>query len=248
VVDNIWDPNWRLIGFFALHVGLLTLLLTFSLFAWDRFRVPTPLVICAAAICMAVPLIWPIYQPVGWDDLPNVVDSSRLRIALGLIAGGLAGLILGNCLVRRRPGNIRAGDVFPTLVGMSLVGLCLGWQAALVIAALTVFARLLFAFTPARSWPMVTSITLATLVHLLVWRWLSQLPCYPGLHGHLLFTAGLVLVVPIAAMLVDGLERGGDAGPTIVDRPAFPLPVEAPLATPEELQVAASDAEPSVDA
>jgi prepilin signal peptidase PulO-like enzyme (type II secretory pathway) len=217
VTENIWAPNWRLIGIFAWHAALMTFLVTLSLFAWDRFGIPLLLVAMALAVGIICPLVWPVLQVVQWDDLVSPLADSRLRIAVGQLAGALAGLLLGNCLVRRTPGNIRAGDVGATLLGMLLVGLYLGWQAALAIAALTVLIRASLPLTSARRWPVVVSIALATLIHLLAWRWLMQFLLYPLLHNRILATLAAVVAVPVVAALVDSIEHGGDAGPTIID-------------------------------
>lgn len=223
VIDNIWDPHWPLLGFFAYHAALMTFLLAFSLFAWDRFGLPLLLVGFAVLLGITMPLVWPFFQPVGWDGLTNVLPAtSRLRIAAGLVAGGLAGLVLGNALVRRTPGNIRAGDVAATIGGMLLVGLYLGWQAALAIGVLTVVVRAAFWISGARSWPVVAAIAVATLLHLLAWRWLTPLPVYPGLHGQIWATLAAMVLVPLLAAWLDGIEQGGDAGPTIVAPPSSP--------------------------
>jgi prepilin signal peptidase PulO-like enzyme (type II secretory pathway) len=221
VTENIWDPNWPLIATFALHAGLMLMLLTWSLFAWDRFGLPISLAVGAVIVGSAAPLCWPLLQPVAWDGLANAAESARLRIAVGQCVGASAGLLLGNSLVRRTPGNIRAGDVAPALLGMLLVGLILGWQAAVAVALLATIIRGLLSFSSARSWPVVASIALATLIQLAAWRWLTELPCYPGLRGgQLISTLALIVAVPLAASLVDGSEAGGDAGPTILTQPA----------------------------
>lgn len=233
VTENIWDPNWRLIGIFAFHAALLTFLTTLSLFAWDRFGIAPAFAAIALAVGLLCPMAWPDLQVVKWNEVTALADS-RLRTVIGQIAGTTAGLLLGNCLVRRTPGNIRAGDVGATLLGMLLVGLSLGWQAALAVAAMTVVLRAFLSFTPARTWPVAASIVVATLVHLLAWRWLRELPIYPGLQ-HLWATVVAVVAVPVAAGYVDSIERGGDAGPTIVDPPrAEEIPLTAVTTLPEE--------------
>jgi prepilin signal peptidase PulO-like enzyme (type II secretory pathway) len=216
VTENIWDPHWQLIGIFAWHAALLTFLVTLSLFACDRFGTGLLLVALALAVGIVCPLLWPALQIVKWDDLATPAADSRLRVAGGQLAGVLVGLLLGSSLVRRTPGNIRAGDMGTTLLAMLLVGLYLGWQSALAIAALTVVMRGLFSLTAARRWPVVVSIALATLVHLLAWRWWLQLPLYPLLHERILATLAAIVSVPVVASWVDSIERGGDAGPTII--------------------------------
>jgi leader peptidase (prepilin peptidase)/N-methyltransferase len=218
VTENVWDPNWRLIGIFAWHAALLTFLTTLSLFAWDRFGASPWLVAIALTVGIVGPLIWPGLQVVQWDDLVSPAAGSRIRVAgVGQLAGGTIGLLLGYCLVRRAPGNIRAGDTCATLLAMLLVGLYLGWQAALAIAALTVAVRILLCVTAARSWPVTAAIAVATLIHLLSWRWLLELPVYPLLHERLIATFAAIVAVPVLAALVDSLEHGGDAGPTIIE-------------------------------
>lgn len=251
--ENIWEPQWRLIGVFAYHAVLLTLLLTCCLFAADRFRLPWPLLAIALTLGIAGPLLWPPLQVVGWDGLTNTpAFPGRLRAAIGLAIGAIAGLLLGYCLVRRTPGNIRASDTPLTLLALLLVGLYLGWQAAVAVAALTVIIRFLLAFTPAKSWPAIAAITLATTLHLLAWRWLAAWSLYPGLHSSTA-TIGVALFVAVGALLLDQIEHGGDAGPTIVPADSPPEPTDiaasAPIdvfplsaAEPENVQIEAVQA------
>lgn len=244
VTENIWDPNWRLIGIFAFHAALLTFLTTLSLFAWDRFGITPAFASIALIVGVICPLAWPNLQVVKWDDAVQLADS-RLRVAIGQIASAVVGLLLGHCLVRRTPGNIRAGDTGATLVGMLLVGLYLGWQAALAVALITVLLRSAFSFTAARTWPGVASVVIATLIHLLTWRWMREVPVYPGLQ-HLWVTLLSVVTVAVVAKQVDAIEHGGDAGPTIVNPPTTvdaTLPV--PPALPEERPVDPTENRPA---
>jgi hypothetical protein len=67
----------------------------------------------------------------------------------------------------------------------------------------------------------VVWITLATLLHLTAWRWLYEQPFWPGhagAWGTLLMAAA---IVAIGSWLLDRYERGGDAGPPLL-QPAFP--------------------------
>jgi hypothetical protein len=169
---------------------------------------------------------------VKWNEVTALADS-RLRVVIGQVAGAIAGLLLGNCFVRRTPGNIRAGDVGATLLGMVLVGLYLGWQAALAVAAMTIVLRTLVSLTSARAWPVAPSIVVATLIQLLAWRWLRELPVYPDLQ-HLWATLVTVIAVPVVASFVDSIEHGGDAGPAIVDRPAADDAPLSRMTLPEE--------------
>lgn len=234
VTENVWDPNWRLIGIFAWHAALLTVLTTLSLFAWDRFEASAWFVAVALIVGVGGPLIWPGLQVVQWDDLVSPAAGSRVRVAVGQLAGGTIGLLLGYCLVRRAPGNIRAGDAGATLLALLLVGLYLGWQAALAIAALTVAVRILLCVTAARTWPVTASIAVATLIQLLSWRWLLELPVYPLLHERLIATFAAIVAVPVVAALVDSLEHGGDAGPTIIE--SQKTPDNDPAAVPPIVQ------------
>lgn len=242
VVDNVWDPNWRLIETFAYHATLLTVLMTACLFAADRFRLPALLVVIGVAVGCVSPLLVPALQPVGWDGLKDRFHSWPLfRTTLTLACGGAVGLLLGGCLARRQPGNLRACDAASTIAAMLLVGLYLGWQASVAIAAIAALMRLVWVLTPGRSWPGVVSITIATLLHLIAWRWLAENWLYPDLGGSVAGTAVTVLSGLVAPLVIDGIEHGGDAGPGEIESPA-----ERPMAQ-EDSVVAVAPESPTTD-
>jgi leader peptidase (prepilin peptidase)/N-methyltransferase len=189
----VWATPWDLIGFCLYHVTLLCLLLTCALIKLDRQALPRRLLAFGAIVGLAAPAIWPWLHPVPWAaDLPDWLDAlpwaARIDTSLvGLAAGGGLGMLLA--LGQRQSGQGRAGpgrSARPeTAALLALVGLFLGWQAALSIAVLTAASHLLLtiALTIARQpihVPLALTLGPATFAHLLAWRALWHLRWWPG--------------------------------------------------------------------
>jgi leader peptidase (prepilin peptidase)/N-methyltransferase len=215
LVQNLWDPDWRLIATFAYHAALLCLLTTWSLFAVDRFRIPPSLLAIGLAIGIGSALAWPVLHPVGWDGSFSTADPWRVRTAIDLFAGALAGLIVGGLLVRHWPGNRRAGDAASTILGMLLVGLFLGWQAAVGVAAITTALRVLLLISSSRKWPVVVSIAIAALLHLLGWSVLASQWWWPGPLSPWYVAPIYAALVAVLSQWIDSVEQGGDAEPGV---------------------------------
>jgi prepilin signal peptidase PulO-like enzyme (type II secretory pathway) len=223
MVWNLWTPKWDLISIYAYHAAFVTLLMTWCLFACDRLRVPRRLLFCALLIGMVAPVVRPQLHPLRWDEGQHLLSflGPQAEALANVAVGAIAGLVVGALMMRRTGGNVRHGDANTTLSGATLVGVFLGWQATVGIALLATSFRWLAVISPARRWPVVVWITLATLLHLTAWRWLYEQPFWPGhagAWGTLLMAAA---IVAIGSWLLDRYERGGDAGPPLL-QPAFP--------------------------
>jgi leader peptidase (prepilin peptidase)/N-methyltransferase len=132
-------------GLYACHAVLLSTLLAAALFERDGQRVPWRLGIFAAAVGLLVPLVWlhPLGELTRFSDEP----ASVLEMLKGIAAGLLVGLAAWRPMIsqmnihivwRRRcigTAEVTALPVGAMLVPM-LVGLYLGWQAVLVVAAI----------------------------------------------------------------------------------------------------------------
>jgi leader peptidase (prepilin peptidase)/N-methyltransferase len=131
---------WRI---YAFHLVLLGTLLAAALIEYDHGRVPSRLFLPALLLGLLVPPIWPRLYPLPWavvdKGLPSPGPAATYESMLSFhdgIAGLLAGLPLGWLLSRlKRPSGL--------LWGTACVGLFLGWQAAVGVAALTAAMMLL---------------------------------------------------------------------------------------------------------
>jgi prepilin signal peptidase PulO-like enzyme (type II secretory pathway) len=183
VAETVWFPQWQLLQSYAYHAVLLTSLMTASLFALDRVPLPRSIVWICTVLLTAVPLL-------GMPVLPLSIQHSiapttdLFENGLREIVGGLLGGVLGMLCLRRQPRNMHPGDAETTIFGLGIVGLSLGWQSAVSIALLSFLPRLIVLLFPSRwgwsSHPLVIWITLASCLHIVLWRWWLTVPHWPG--------------------------------------------------------------------
>lgn len=189
---------------YAYHCFLLCVLLCAVLIEYDGHALPRRLLIWAYVIGLTAPLFWAPLRPVPFwmpfTDSP--VSNGPLRGALdglfGLFGGALAGMLCG--LGRRGwPRLYRLSR--ETVAVLGLVGLFLGWQAALSVAGLTLLARApltLRRFGKSNAdGPGATEEgsgtgdervrasslaipALATAAQIVLWRWLASFAFWPG--------------------------------------------------------------------
>ncbi len=188
VVWIIFYTRWDLVGLYAYHVYLLSVLFAWTLIQGDAERIPRGAVLVTLLLGLIPPLVWPQLLIVNvMETLPEFLATAAWRGSLATaLAGGLAGCILGGLLYifqpERRPAE-RLGVEANPVPGCLLLGLGLGWQAILVIAGLAAgFRGLVAALT--RRWPhrqripALGYVLVAALLHHLFWR-----PIYHSLFG-----------------------------------------------------------------
>lgn len=218
----IFDPKWNLIQIASYHLALICLLFTFSLIRSERLQVPRNVFYWGLGIGIGLPLIWPDMTLIAWNiDTHQVINIARasstqfITIAYGLIAGSACGL-LGSWATfnfkRMQEDRVHQSTieqfngVDDVIAAMALVGIFLGWQAALSVtlfffviqAALLAFKKgnKPSAFTPS------AAVFVATLLHLLTWKLLTDFPLWPSPTANTLeIAAGLVVILLISAAL-----------------------------------------------
>ncbi|NQT17351.1 MAG: prepilin peptidase [Planctomycetes bacterium] len=163
-------------GIAAYHLLLLCTLLAAALIAYDGHGCPARLFVPAILIGWLAPAIWPDLHPVdAWYGVSGSVGE-LLAGAAGFGHGMLAGLILWVLPGARRNLGL--------LFGPACVGLFLGWQAAVVLAVVTLLGHALFSAVR-RVWPGSWSfppmgwLALGTLGWIAAWGWIVQ--CWPVL-------------------------------------------------------------------
>jgi len=199
VVWIIWYTKWDLIGLFAFHAWLLTTLLASSLIAGDGHRLPIRLLRPALWTGLLGPVLWATLHPVPpWLPRPDWLSALRwsttwndrwisgwpVRVGIGLdglftaLVGLLAGGLMGLLLNRREP------ERRDLLAVSAITGAFLGWQAAVtigVLAAVLMAVTSLMRSREIRRWGNPVSLwSLATLIVVLTWRPLSDVPWLPG--------------------------------------------------------------------
>ena len=227
VSETIWFPRWNLIGFYTFHITLLMFLMTWCLFALDRFRVPRTLVVLGIVIGIVCPLVWPHYYPLNANGLFNAANH-RLPALLSELAGLGVGVFLGVLISRNRAENVYPGDRFAACTGSLLVGLFLGWQFAVGTAVIALLFRSIGILTPSawyvHRWPVVIWLTLATLVQLICWRLLLTFPLWPG---NPLLGIGVMLyplLMMLLSALLDVLESRATSQRSLAEHNASPAP------------------------
>jgi leader peptidase (prepilin peptidase)/N-methyltransferase len=158
-IDNVYYPNWPLLGLFVYHAALLSLLMAILLIDLDGHRVPRRLVIIGLMLGFLPAAVWPWLHPTlalsplepGGTTGPF---KAGLYLAIGMSVGTLLGAGIGTIPAglsdsARQPKNL--------VFAMTVVGLFLGWQAAMTTAAGTVVAMLALRLL-SRPWPILRPI------------------------------------------------------------------------------------------
>jgi prepilin signal peptidase PulO-like enzyme (type II secretory pathway) len=133
----------ELFAVFLFHLLLLCTLLCAALIEIDGQRPPLKLFLPALLVGLAAPLWWPALRPMPWQVLPPTPALTghpyTLMGAVDGLIGLAAGAAIGGLLCWAARGPQKPMGMF---LGLSSVGLFLGWQAvlALAVAALAVCA------------------------------------------------------------------------------------------------------------
>ena len=180
---EMMDP--QLWGIYAYHCALLSFLTALALIEYDRRRAPLGLMmtgLLAGIICAA---IWPALHVVEWiaarpawlssPDWLKRIDTSLAGLAAGVCLGALGDLAANR---RRETAQRWAGRW-----QLALVGLFLGWQAAIWIAGgavLFALASLVLgrASSIAGRGLLSGRFALAALLHLCLWALLASIEIF----------------------------------------------------------------------
>lgn len=184
-------PQWRLVGVYAYHAGLLCLLLTFALTKSEGMPLPLGLIAFAVVAGLAAAIVWPHLQPVPWmTSLPGWLSSATwlsryMTPLLGLAVGILAGAGIDRLWSFRAPLSASGARGPEVMAGLGVAGLFLGWQAALSMAVIAA-GLLLVVSLASRPWPRLGDapalafVFVAALVQICLWRQLNEFAWWPG--------------------------------------------------------------------
>lgn len=172
----VFDPKWNLIGLYAWHVTLFSLLIVVALIAADQLPLPRGMWVAGLVAGFVPPLVFPfLQQPGGWPILSRDAAQSAGTTWLTLLTS-LTGASSGLLIAMASLGPVRwegrpAAGVW--CLAWCLTGLFLGWQAALSIALITAVAVALTGNVPRlQSGGPVFGMLLAAAVHHGFWKWL----------------------------------------------------------------------------
>ncbi len=218
----IFDPKWNLMQIASYHLALICLLFTFSLIRSERLQVPRNVFYWGLGIGIGLPLIWPNMTFIAWNisthQLINIERGSStqlITIAYGLIAGSACGL-LGSWATfnfkRMQEDRVHQSTieqfngVDDVIAAMALVGIFLGWQAALSVTLFLLLIQVALLVCNQGNGPSAVTpsaaVFVATLLHLLTWKGQTALPLWPSPTANALeIAAGLVVIFLISAVL-----------------------------------------------
>ncbi|PHQ32119.1 hypothetical protein [Rhodopirellula bahusiensis] len=131
--------KWPVVGIVFYHAALMCTLLTLALTDLDRRRLPTWFTCMLAIFFTSLPIAAGQLQPFTLH-LSSTIPDAAARAATCLI-GAITGAVLGMAV--HRAGRFgKRSRALP--LAMMLMGVCLGWQATIAIAA--IYGLLLLAF------------------------------------------------------------------------------------------------------
>lgn len=166
-----WQMPWGNFLIVFYHAWLLVTLFVATLIQADGFRVPGVIVRLALAIGLLLPLAWPWLRPLAtWG---NTTGTGSTTPFLDGLTGGIAGLAAGG-LLSFLPARSGHGSRRSLIYALLLIGVFLGWQAAIALASICLIPLLLVGVFLAESralprtplvWPM-----LAAWVYVPLWR------------------------------------------------------------------------------
>ena len=179
ILQVVVNTKWDVILTYGWHIMLLVMLMTWSLMAFDRSRIPIKTIVFAIATGFGVPALFPYVQPVKWiasleqwlPDLPWIQRGSTAFI--GLIVGLFLGSLLEAVLVLRSRDSNNGLAITTCLL---TIGLFAGWQFAMIVVfifGLLMAIRKMVEWL--KPWPICSLLALATLVHLCLWKPIDDL-------------------------------------------------------------------------
>ncbi len=208
----LFEPKWDLILLLLYFLTLLSFLFTYALVKSDGLAIPRSLFLIPLLLGMGLPLIWPGFSVVSWQNEYQAIAKLQLlplqTLATSLI-GAAAGLVIG-WLLQGWLNRNHSVDDSPSQFAMAMcvVGIFLGWQSVLsvsifflvfrivleVLSASSISGSLFIRFLVANPFALML---LATLVHLLSWRAQTAIPGWLSIDQ-----AGMTLVMGIATVVM----------------------------------------------
>lgn len=138
----IMYAKWDLIGLYMYHCFLFASLLVFTLMAIDNNRVPRKLLVFCFLTGIAAPVMFPslvlISALPGTTTPANAVVEGLLHGVVGATCGMIAGALLSRWLIYTQQSSAENNSI---TASMSLIGMVVGWQAMISVAAIFLVLR-----------------------------------------------------------------------------------------------------------
>lgn len=205
-------PNCVLLYVFFNHIVLIYFVFGITLIDLDKFRTPLKLSLFALATGCGIILLWPFsipLSPVDVNQLSEAYSDSRLmqsllKIATGLGAGMLVGLLLSPFDDRTSLTKLSRSA---TLVIGILIGVYLGWQAVCSVGLLAGVIWCLLKLLPMKILPKSFPIAGGLVIHIFAWRWLDQIPNWPGQSTQFYLVAIILVLSFLIQLIVERITR-----------------------------------------
>ncbi len=192
VVWIIFYTKWDLVAIYVYHCSMVFSLMTIALITRARLSIPRNFAIFAFLLALVPPYLFKDLQLVAWSDpwqsRPMFFPQDRqvLTSLFGLLAGCLLSLVPMAMGQLGRIGSVMIGEPeqwqsrrWSWIIGSGLIGLYLGWQAALVIGVGWLVCYPLFRWSVrlAGGWSLLPFdfLVLVTIVHQGYWRFFFEL-------------------------------------------------------------------------
>jgi len=170
----IMYPKWDLIGLYLYHCFLFCVLLVLALMATDRSRIPGRLLLFVFAVAILLTVVFPTLALVPvW---PAIQLTSAMAPALNVACGAVAGLMIGWALrwAWREDSRYETSELFSVVPAFGMIGIVLGWQAALSIMTFLCVLMVTRLMVIGRSDQLINCLFAAVLIHHLIWRTMLQ--------------------------------------------------------------------------
>lgn len=181
VMWNVITPQFDLLGLYAYHCCMLSVLVVCALLAVDRVRIPKRLIVFSCLVGIGCPLVWPQLSVVPWHATASLSSDTWNRLATPLV-----GLSFGACLgylveivVATKTGDMSrvSGDVAKTL---AIIGVFVGWQAVVLSMLMATIIHSALAWWRRGETLWAFWILLGATLTLCKWRSISGVRCLPG--------------------------------------------------------------------
>lgn len=165
-VWTVFYPKWDLIALTVYHFHLLAMLLTWTLMAIDRVRIPLRSIATSFVLAAAAPLAWTKLAIVP----PGLVGTAGYPQPLPVVAASL-GLGLGIGLVLAAIAAAARLAPFRTAAAMlGLIGLTLGWQATVTIGGVSLIVAGIRKGSGAAHVGLPATLLIVAAMHQALWR------------------------------------------------------------------------------
>lgn len=177
--DIVWNPKWPIIGLFAFHAVLLSVLMAMTLIDQDGHRTPWTLIVFSFVVVVAAEWTFPAWYPER-TRTTRIVELKAPLDALCGVAWGAMPWLAALVLARRRGKTEHSAVLINVAAALGTVGAFLGLRPGVRITlawlvALAAFKLLSWTRISRRRISPLAPLWLATMVHVVLWKQIAPL-------------------------------------------------------------------------